>query len=119
MAAYTFPVTSDERAKVFVLSMINPNPVMYVAAAGLTPMFPTIDVVPVLEMPAFVRMMKLPAVRRFTGVRPVRGLDALLSSSAADGAGASSDVSLGEQAADTPTRTDAANHKEDDDFECL
>lgn len=39
---------------------------MYVGAAGLTPMSPTIEVVPVVEIPVFANMVKLPAVPRFT-----------------------------------------------------
>jgi hypothetical protein len=39
---------------------------MYVAAAGLIPILPTIDVVPVVETPVFAKITKLPAVPRFT-----------------------------------------------------
>jgi hypothetical protein len=37
---------------------------MYVAAAGLTPIFPVIEVVPVVEIPVFVKIAKFPAVPR-------------------------------------------------------
>jgi hypothetical protein len=47
--------------------MINPNPVMAPAAIGLTPIFPTIEVVPVVVIPDFESMAKLPAVPRLTG----------------------------------------------------
>jgi len=36
------------------------------AAIGLTPIFPIIEVVPVVEIPAFDKITKLPAVPRFT-----------------------------------------------------
>ena len=52
-------------------SIINPNPVMYVAAAGLSPTSPVIEVVPVVEIPVFARITKLPAVPRDTGAGPV------------------------------------------------
>jgi hypothetical protein len=55
---------------VFVESAISPNPVMEVATIGLTPIFPTIAVVPVVVTPVFVRITKSPAVPRFTGVGP-------------------------------------------------
>jgi len=42
---------------------------MYVLSAGLTPIFPVIEVVPVVEIPDFDRITKLPAVPRFTGAR--------------------------------------------------
>jgi hypothetical protein len=45
-------------------------PVIYVAWAGLTPISPTIAVVPVLEIPVFARITKLPAVPRFTAAGP-------------------------------------------------
>ncbi len=48
----------------FDVSAINPKPVMYVAAAGLTPIFPVIEVVPVVEIPVFVKIAKFPAVPR-------------------------------------------------------
>ena len=40
---------------------IKPNPVMKVAAAGLTPMLPVIDVAPVVEIPDFAKTVKFPA----------------------------------------------------------
>ncbi len=75
MAAYTFPVTRDDVANVPDESSISPNPVMAVLAIGLTPMFPTIEVAPVLEIPDFDRITKLPAVPRFTGARVEDGVD--------------------------------------------
>ena len=48
----------------FDVSIINPKPVMYVAAAGLTPIFPVIEVVPVVEIPVFAKIAKFPAVPR-------------------------------------------------------
>jgi hypothetical protein len=46
---------------------------MAVLSIGLTPMSPTIEVAPVVEIPDFDRITKLPAVPRFTGaiVAPV------------------------------------------------
>jgi hypothetical protein len=44
---------------------------MYVAAAGLTPISPVIEVVPVVEIPVFARITKFPAVPRDTGAGPV------------------------------------------------
>jgi hypothetical protein len=44
---------------------------MYVAAAGLSPISPVIEVVPVVEIPVFARITKLPAVPRDTGAGPV------------------------------------------------
>ena len=43
---------------------------MAVAAIGLTPISPTIEVVPVVEIPDFARITKLPAVPRSTGCGP-------------------------------------------------
>ncbi len=40
------------------------------AAAGLTPIFPTIEVVPVVEIPDIDRIVKLPADPRFTDAGP-------------------------------------------------
>ena len=40
---------------------------MPVLSIGLTPIFPTIEVVPVVEIPDFDRITKLPAVPRLTG----------------------------------------------------
>lgn len=42
---------------------------MAVLVIGLTPISPTIEVAPVVEIPDFDRITKLPAVPRFTGVR--------------------------------------------------
>ena len=47
---------------------------MPVLSIGLTPMSPTIEVVPVVEMPVFVRITKLPADPRFMGARPASGV---------------------------------------------
>ena len=49
-----------------VASAINEKPVMYVAAAGLTPMSPSIAVGGTLEIPVFARIVKLAAVPRST-----------------------------------------------------
>jgi hypothetical protein len=49
-----------------VESSFNPNPVIAVLAMGLTPILPTIVVVPVFDIPAFDRITKLPADLRFT-----------------------------------------------------
>jgi hypothetical protein len=43
---------------------------MAVLLIGLTPIFPTIEVVPVEEMPDFDRIAKLPADPRFTAAGP-------------------------------------------------
>jgi hypothetical protein len=43
---------------------------MAVAAIGLTPISPTTVVVPVVVIPVSVRITKLPAVLRFTGLGP-------------------------------------------------
>jgi hypothetical protein len=43
---------------------------MAVAAIGLTPMFPVIEVDPVVEIPDFARTAKLPADPRFTAAGP-------------------------------------------------
>lgn len=61
-------MTNDEVENVFETSAINPNPVMRLAAAGLIPIAPVIDVTPVVETPVFARIAKLPAVPRFTVV---------------------------------------------------
>jgi hypothetical protein len=53
-----------------VESAISPNPVMAVAAIGLTPISPTTVVVPVVVIPVSVRIAKLPAVLRSTGLGP-------------------------------------------------
>ena len=70
MAAYTFPVTRDEVEYVLELVSFNPNPVMAVAAIGLTPMFPTIEVVPVVVIPDLDRITKFAAFPRYTRVGP-------------------------------------------------
>ena len=49
---------------------MSPNPVIYDASAGLTPISPTIDVTHVVEIPVFASMTKFPAVPRFTGAGP-------------------------------------------------
>jgi hypothetical protein len=54
------------------------NPVMAVALIGLTPIFPVILVVPVVEIPDFDRITKLPAVPRFTGVNVAAVVEAEL-----------------------------------------
>jgi hypothetical protein len=64
------PVTKDDLENVFDLSIVNPNPVMVLAAAGLTPISPVTWVVPVVEIPDFARTTKLPAVPRFTAAGP-------------------------------------------------
>ncbi len=43
---------------------------MAVLSIGLTPISPIIEVVPVVEMPDFDRMAKLPADPRFTAAGP-------------------------------------------------
>jgi hypothetical protein len=42
---------------------------MAVAAIGLTPILPTIDVTPVVDIPVADNMVKLLAVRRLTGAK--------------------------------------------------
>ena len=54
----------------FEESIINPKPVIPVAAIGLTPISPVIEVDPVVEIPDFVRITKLPADPRFTVAGP-------------------------------------------------
>jgi hypothetical protein len=61
-------VTNEDVENTFVASAIKSNPVMELAAAGLTPILPVIAVTPVVETPVFVRIAKLPAVPRFTVV---------------------------------------------------
>jgi hypothetical protein len=51
-------------------SSINPNPVIAVLLIGLTPILPTTEVVPVVEMPDFDRIAKLPDDLRFTAAGP-------------------------------------------------
>ena len=67
------PHTLNEVAKVMVLLSFNAKPVMAAPAIGLTPMLPRIAVVPVVEIPDFVRMTKLAADLRFTVRRAARG----------------------------------------------
>ena len=67
MAAKTLPVTRADVEKVPDLSNTNPNPVMAVLAIGLTPIFPTILVVPVVVIPVLERMANTPAHPRYTG----------------------------------------------------
>jgi len=55
---------------VFEASIVNPNPVMAVAAIGLTPISPVIKVDPVVDIPDFAKMTKLPADPRFTAAGP-------------------------------------------------
>jgi hypothetical protein len=69
LAAYTFPLTCEDVENTFVESMINANPVMAVSAMGLTPMFPVMAEVPVVEIPLFARITKLPADPIFTAER--------------------------------------------------
>jgi hypothetical protein len=64
------PVTRDDVENVFDLSIVNPNPVMALAAAGLTPISPVTWVDPVVEIPVFARITKLPAVPRSTTAGP-------------------------------------------------
>ncbi|MOA50552.1 hypothetical protein D3C78_1735810 [compost metagenome] len=51
--------------------MINPKPVIAVAAAGLTPMLPVTEVTPVVDIPDFVNMEKSPAPPRFIAPGPI------------------------------------------------
>ena len=57
-------------AKVLLESAIKPKPVMKLAAAGLTPMSPTMDVVPVVEIPVLAKATKLAAVPKLTAAGP-------------------------------------------------
>jgi hypothetical protein len=66
-------VTNDDVEYIPEASIINPNPVTNVAAAGLTPRSPVIAVTPVVEIPVFARITKLPDVPRFTAI----GLEAM------------------------------------------
>jgi hypothetical protein len=56
LAAYTFPVTCGDRENRFVASAINENPVMYVAAAGLTPKLPVMADAGTVEIPLLARI---------------------------------------------------------------
>jgi hypothetical protein len=51
-------------------SIINPNPVIAAAATGLTPISPVIAVDPVVDIPDFARITKLPADPRLTVAGP-------------------------------------------------
>ena len=59
--AYTYPVTRDDVENWFEASFISPNPVIALSLIGLTPISPVIEVVPVVEIPDFARITKLPA----------------------------------------------------------
>jgi hypothetical protein len=50
-----------------VESAVNEKPVIDVAAAGLTPMFPVMAEVGTVEIPVFASIAKVPAAPRFTG----------------------------------------------------
>src|SRR4051812_26891681 len=63
-AAYRCPVTSGDVENSFVESRDCPNPVRKVSAAGLTPTWPTMEVVPVVETPVLARITKDAAVPR-------------------------------------------------------
>jgi hypothetical protein len=69
--AYIIPVTRDDVENWFEASMINPNPVIAVAAIGLTPILPVMAVVPVVEIPDFARITKSAAALRFTAAGPL------------------------------------------------
>jgi hypothetical protein len=56
--------------------MMRPKPVTAVLSIGLTPMFPTMLVVPVVETPLFERMTKPAAEPRFTAAGPFGCADA-------------------------------------------
>src|SRR4051794_15046334 len=56
LAAYTFPRTCVDFENVFVGSAINEKPVMYDAAAGLTPRFPVMTDCGTVEIPALERI---------------------------------------------------------------
>jgi hypothetical protein len=77
LAAYTFPLTCEDVENTFVESMINANPVMAVSVMGLTPMFPVMAEVPVVEIPLFARITKLPADPIFTGIKVAFAVGAL------------------------------------------
>jgi hypothetical protein len=55
-AAYAFPVTCGEVENTLVESAISENPVIDVAAAGLTPMLPVTAEVGTVEIPLLARM---------------------------------------------------------------
>ena len=70
-AAYIFPTTWVELAKVLDASAEGENPVMAVCAIGLTPISPVTMEPGTVEMPDLARMVKLPDVPRFTGESPI------------------------------------------------
>jgi hypothetical protein len=57
-------------ANTFVGSATRANPVIVLAGAGLTPISPVTEEVPVVEIPDFARITKLPAVPRTTAAGP-------------------------------------------------
>ena len=59
-------MTWGDIANTFDESRMSENPVMYVAATGLTPMFPVMTDAGTVEIPLFARMTKPPEVPRFT-----------------------------------------------------
>ena len=61
------PVTCGELENTFVASAPSENPVMKVAAAGLTPMFPVTAAVGTVDIPLSARITKVFADPRFTG----------------------------------------------------
>lgn len=65
-------MTEDDIENWVEESMVNPNPVIAVLPIGLTPIFPVIEVAPVVEIPDFVKITKLPAEPRLTGVCGVK-----------------------------------------------
>ena len=64
------PLTRGDVEKVLLGSAIRPKPVMELAATGLTPMSPTMDVVPVVEIPVLANTTKLAALPKFTAKGP-------------------------------------------------
>src|SRR5438270_14062257 len=68
LAANTLPVTWVDRENTFVESAVSENPVMKVAAAGLTPRLPVTAEVGTVEIALFARIAKLEAAPRFTGL---------------------------------------------------
>jgi hypothetical protein len=71
--AYTFPVTCVDVENTPEASATNENPVIAVAAMGLTPMSPVTTEFGTVEIPDFARITKLPAVPRSTGAGPAAG----------------------------------------------
>jgi hypothetical protein len=92
--------------------------VIAVAAIGLTPIFPTIDVVPVVDIPAFDRITKLPAERRFTASSPDFALASLTTGGLSTDAGPAS-VALPLEHAAAVSSDDTASNVEMDDLEYL